>query len=327
MPLRGRFAPSPTGPLHMGSLATALASWLDARSNGYEWLVRIEDIDTPREEPGAAAQILHQLKSHGLHWDYWNGDGSVAEGILYQSHRDTAYREVLISLIARGLAYPCTCSRKKLQYAVDAGKTKHNPDGEILYPGYCRPAAEYSVKQEEARAALHAALQATPLGLKPSAHQAQANKQADMLFREQDHEGVSWRFRNPNGDDFVLRRADGFWAYHLAAVTDDEFQGITTIVRGDDLLHAAPRHTVLRAALGYAEPKVFHVPVVRNDLGEKLSKQTLAMPLRTDNAETIRLQLECAWSHLELTMPIGWVERVRGVSGLLRQKSKRVYGV
>ena len=138
-------------------------------------------------------------------------------------------------------------------------------------------------------------------------------QEAHAEFAQQDQPGLSWRFRNDNGDDFVIKRADGIWAYNFAVVIDDAHQGVMRIVRGDDLFYAAPRHSALRRALHLVEPTLMHVPVVRNDHGEKLSKQTLALPLRTDNRETIRLQLECAWSHLELTMPIRWIARVRPV--------------
>ena len=295
MTRRGRFAPSPTGPLHLGSLATALAGWLDARANGYLWFVRLEDLDTPREEPGAAAVILHQLRCHGLHWDPWVGEGTDAQGVLFQSRRHAAYQAALETLIAKGRCYPCTCSRKRLQAAIDSGKTRYNPDGEILYPGFCRSDT-----------------------VEVCSHGAAADR-----FSALNQLGTAWRFRSESGDDFVIRRADGFWAYQLAVVVDDSFQGITNIVRGDDLLHAAPRQTELRRALGTIEPAVFHVPVVRNELGDKLSKQTLAPPLRTDDADMIRMQIECAWSHLELTMAIGWVARVRGVAKRLIQELRR----
>jgi glutamyl-Q tRNA(Asp) synthetase len=267
----------------MGSLVTALASWLDARAGGYRWLVRIEDLDTPREEPGAAHDILHQLQCHGLSWDTWNESKGDGDGVLYQSSRHAAYDMALEDLIRRGRAYACTCSRKRLQVAVDLGKTFYNPDGEIIYPGFCRPQDAWTGNATDTR----------------------------QMMNNHDRPGVAWRFRNDDGDDFVLRRADGFWAYHMACVVDDAYQGITHIVRGDDLLCAAPRHTALRRALGYPEPQVMHVPIVRNEAGEKLSKQTRAQSLRTDNNETVRMQLECAWSHLELTMPPGWVTRVR----------------
>ncbi len=293
LPASGRFAPSPTGPLHMGSLVTALASWLDARANGYQWLLRIEDLDPPREEDGASELIKAQLQAHGLAWDRWQGPEADAQGVLFQHKRHDAYREALEKLIAAGLSYSCSCSRKKLQYAIDLGKTRYNPDGEIIYPGYCRP------KETN-----------TPLP-----------EQAKALFQTEDAAGISWRFRNSNGDDFMLRRADGYWAYHLAAVVDDAYQGITHVIRGDDLLEAAPRHAALRKALGLPQPQVHHVPIVKNDLGEKLSKQTLAPALRIDDPEKIRMQLEFAWSHLELMMNSRWVARVRPTwQRLIRQR-------
>ncbi|MBU3724038.1 MAG: tRNA glutamyl-Q(34) synthetase GluQRS [Burkholderiaceae bacterium] len=291
MQAKGRFAPSPTGPLHLGSLVTALASWLDARANGRQWLVRVEDLDPPREEPGAADLILQQLSAHGLHWDAWE-DRESRMGVLFQSSRHDAYLAALETLIAAGRVYPCTCSRKRLQYAVGSGKTTHNPDGEIIYPGYCRPQQPERMTQPR----------------------------AEVFFRQEDREGCSWRFRNDNGDDFLLRRADGFWAYHLAVVVDDGFQGITHILRGDDLLHAAPRHQALREALGLPQPYVQHVPVVKNDQGEKLSKQTKAPPLRIDSAEVIQLQLDFAWSYLEFHMPPSWLARVEGCWARLRQQ-------
>jgi glutamyl-Q tRNA(Asp) synthetase len=295
----GRFAPSPTGPLHLGSLTTALASWLDARANGHHWYVRMEDIDAPREAPGAAQLILHQLKAHGLYWDRWPDADSDADGVLYQSQRSEAYQHALLALIRKGLAYPCGCSRKRLQIALEHGKTAQNPDGEILYPRYC-----------------------TPPHIVPRPH-----GHADDYFAEHDSAGVAWRFFNANGDDFVIRRADGLWSYHLAVVVDDAHQGITDIIRGDDLLHAAPRHTALRAALGYLQPRLFHVPVVRNELGEKLSKQTKAPMIRTDHADRIRMQLECAWSHLQLTMNMRWLARVEAACDRLINQSGRGLGL
>lgn len=281
----------------MGSLTTALASWLDARASGGQWYVRIEDIDQPRETPGATQEILKQLIAHGLQWDPWLDDGASIDGVLFQHLRTSAYQDALHQLIASGLAYPCSCSRKKLQHAIELGKTQHNPDGEILYPGYCTPTnADQRPAQEAAR-----------------------------WFDEQDGDGISWRFRNTNRDDFVLRRADHFWAYQLAVVVDDAYQGITRIVRGDDLFHAAPRQTALRQALGLHEPDVFHVPVVKNDQGEKLSKQTKAMPLRTDDEKIISLQLECAWSHLELHMSPRWVARMRPIYLRLARQPKQTF--
>ena len=281
----------------MGSLTTALASWLDARASGGQWYVRIEDIDQPRETPGATQEILKQLIAHGLQWDPWLDDDASIDGVLFQHLRTGAYQDALQQLIASGLAYPCSCSRKKLQHAIELGKTQHNPDGEILYPGYC-----------------------TPVNADPRSAQ-----EASHWFDTQDGEGISWRFHNANRDDFVLRRADHFWAYQLAVVVDDAYQGITRIVRGDDLFHAAPRQTALRQALGFYEPNVFHVPVVKNDQGEKLSKQTKAMPLRTDDEKIISLQLECAWSHLELHMSPRWVARMRPIYLRLARQPKQTF--
>lgn len=277
----------------MGSLATALASWLDARANGYKWYLRIEDLDPPREEPGAAAIIMAQLQGHGLLWDPWPNTDTIGHGVLFQNTRHAAYQDALIQLIASGKAYSCSCSRKRLQYAVDHGKTRYNPDGEILYPGYCRS------KETD----------------------VQSIASARQTFFSTPAEGISWRFRNDNGDDFVLRRADGYWAYHLAVVIDDAHQGISHIIRGNDLLEAAPRHGALRKALGLNEPIVHHVPIVKNDQGEKLSKQTLAPALRVDESDKVRMQLEFAWSHLELMMNVRWVERVRPTwERLIRQR-------
>jgi len=256
---RGRFAPSPTGPLHMGSLATALASFLDAKSRGDDWLIRIEDLDPPREQAGASEVILNQLRAHGLQSD---------EPVLYQSSRHQAYQEALQRLIDQGLAFGCSCSRSQLEQDLAAGLTRRNADGEILYSGRCRS--------------------------KPSGEQAGAQPSQQ-----------AWRFRSPDGsDDFVLKRADGFWAYHLAVVVDDADQGITRIVRGDDLLLAMPRHGALQAALGLHQPEILHVPVVRNQAGEKLSKQTKAQAIGCDIPID---NLEQAWHHLQQTMARPWV--------------------
>lgn len=243
----------------MGSLVTALASFLDARSLGQAWLIRMEDLDPPREQVGAAAHILEQLEAHGLHSD---------EPILFQSSRHQAYQEALQTLIDRGLAFACNCSRSQLEKDLAAGLTHRNADGEILYGGRCRSRPAPG-----------------PL--------------------EQESPQQAWRFRSADGsDDCVLKRADGFWAYHLAVVVDDAHQGITRIVRGDDLLSAMPRHRALQAALGLAQPEILHVPVVRNQAGEKLSKQTKAQAIGSDRPID---NLEQAWHHLQQTMERRWV--------------------
>lgn len=264
---RGRFAPSPTGPLHMGSLVTALASFLDAKSRGQSWLVRMEDLDPPREQAGASALILEQLAAHGL-----QSDGPV----MFQSTRHQAYQQALRQLMDQGLAFACRCSRSQLEQDLAAGLTHRNGDGEILYGGRCRP---------------------------PSAQSQSSGTCDDTQSRQ------AWRFRSADGsDDFVLKRADGFWAYHLAVVVDDAHQGITRIVRGDDLQLAWPRHQALQKALGLASPDILHVPVLRNQAGEKLSKQTKATALRSETAVE---NLAQAWKHLQQQMPASWISQVK----------------
>lgn len=273
---RGRFAPSPTGPLHLGSLVSALASWLDAKAQGYAWLVRIEDIDPPREEPAAADFILRQLCAHGLQWDQDPHPQARKNGVLYQSDRSQAYEQALNRLIGQGMVYACTCSRKKLHDALENGLTQRSPDGEIIYPGFCKKSGRLMT------------------GVKPPA------------------EKFAWRFDHQNEkDDFIIRRSDSLWAYHLACVVDDADQGITDIVRGDDLVSAAPKHEALRRALGFSDVRLLHVPVVRNHAGEKLSKQTQAASLEIDSATRIRDQLIAADAHLRSVMPQEWLKQTR----------------
>ena len=252
--MAGRFAPSPTGPLHLGSLATALASHAMARRRGAAWLLRMEDLDPPREPPGADTRIRQQLHAHGLIWDRWQGDGADGDGVMVQSRRHAAYQLALNRLLAAGQAFACQCSRRQLQQDLDDGLTQRLPGGEIRYSGRCRD-----------------------LGLKAEP-------------------GRSIRIRSPEGgDDFVLWRADGFWAYHLAVVVDDAEQAIDHIVRGSDLIDALPRHRLLQQLLGLPSPPVWHVPVICNANGEKLSKQTLAAAVSEDQVET---NLSLAWDHL-----------------------------
>lgn len=244
--IRGRFAPSPTGPLHIGSLIAAVASYLDTRSNQGEWLVRIEDLDLPRQMPGAADLILRTLEAYGFEWD-----GEV----IYQSQRDQYYQDALHMLAARGLVYPCGCSRKEI-----ADSATHGIDG-LVYPGTCRSGLA---------AGKHARAWRIQVDDRPiHFHDAVQGEISQVLSRDI--------------GDFVLKRADGLFAYQLAVVVDDEMQGITHIVRGADLLDSTPRQIFLQQALGYAHPAYLHVPVAANTAGEKLSKQTLAQALDSDN--------------------------------------------
>lgn len=295
--MAGRFAPSPTGPLHMGSLASALASFLDARALGLPWWVRMEDLDPPREQAGAAALILQQLKDHGLCWDSWP-EAPQDQGVLFQHQRHGAYAEAIAQLRAAGLAYPCTCSRRQLQDLVDEGRASRLPEGEIRYPGSCRPTSGTKGMQSDSG----------PTAAKPSRAESEASAgvSASISIAKPT---PAWRFLSPGGeDDFILKRADGFWAYHLAVVVDDAHQQVSRIVRGADLESALPRHRWLQAALGLPKPEVLHVPIIRNARGEKLSKQTLAPAL--SGGDAVHGQLRAAWHHLETVMPRHWLDQV-----------------
>ena len=246
---RGRFAPSPSGPLHFGSLVAAVGSYLDARAHGGEWLLRMEDLDTPRNVPGAADGILATLEAYGFEWD-----GPV----LWQSTRFAAYAAALERLIAAGLAYGCACSRKEI------GDSGSHPavDGGLAYPGTCR--------------------NGLPAGRAARAWRLRVDDTATG-FVDRLQGSVVQHLESDVGD-FVLRRADGLFAYQLAVAVDDEFQAISDVVRGADLLASTPRQIWLQRCLGYATPRYAHLPVASNAAGEKLSKQTLAPALEAGQA-------------------------------------------
>jgi len=244
MPYRGRFAPSPSGPLHFGSLVAALGSCLEARCRGGQWLVRMEDVDAPRTVPGAADAILRSLEAHGFAWD-----GPV----LWQSARLEAYQAALERLKASGDAYPCGCSRKEIMES-GAGRSV---DGAPRYPGTCRPGLPPGRQVRAWRLRLP---------------DREVSFQDDLLGR------VGHNLERDVGD-VVLLRADGQYAYQLAVVVDDAFQEITHVVRGADLLDSTPRQIWLQRRLGYATPEYVHLPLATNAAGEKLSKQTRAPAL------------------------------------------------
>jgi glutamyl-Q tRNA(Asp) synthetase len=246
----GRFAPSPTGLLHAGSLVAALASWLDARTHGGQWLVRIEDVDTPRCVPEADQAILQQLAACGL----------VPDGpVLWQSQRGDAYAAALQSLGNQGWAYPCGCSRKEIESA--QAVARHSA---AVYPGTCRQ----GLKGKPARAwRLNVQAVQAALGLPAITHWHDSR-----LGDQQQNVGQ-------DVGDFVLRRADGLWAYQLAVVVDDAAQGITDVVRGQDLADNTARQIVLQRALGLPTPQYLHTPLVLGADGEKLSKQNGALAL------------------------------------------------
>lgn len=256
-PYRGRFAPSPTGPLHFGSLLAAAGSWLDARACGGAWLLRIEDLDPPREPPGAAGEILRALERFGLHWD---GE------ILFQSRRQAAYDAALATLSAAGWAYPCLCSRKDV---AEANARLGRPDAR-RYPGTCRTLRPAQAGRSRV---IRVRTEAEPLSV------------ADRL------QGEFAQVLEHDIGDFVLRRREGFIAYQLAVVVDDEAQGITDVVRGTDLLDSTPRQIWLQRLLGYATPRYMHLPVVAAPGGEKLSKQTGAAAVDLRRAPDLAWQV------------------------------------
>jgi glutamyl-Q tRNA(Asp) synthetase len=248
----GRFAPSPTGPLHAGSLVAALASWLDARANNGRWLVRIEDVDTPRSVAGAADTILRQLADCGLDAD---------EPPLWQSARGGLYQQALDQLVDSGLAYPCSCSRKDIEEALAALGRPHERHAELVYPGTCRtglhgkPARAWRLR--------------VPPGVVRWTDRRLGPQQQDV---------------EREVGDFVLKRADGLWAYQLAVVVDDAAQGVTDVVRGEDLADNTPRQILLQRALVLPTPRYLHAPLVLGAKGEKLSKQNGARALDTRDA-------------------------------------------
>ena len=238
----GRFAPSPTGPLHIGSLLTAVASYADAKANQGSWLVRMEDIDPPREMSGAADSILDTLQHYGLHWD-----GEVC----YQSQRQQRYEAAVQQLIKAQQAFYCTCSRTQVLAA----------SGSTTYPGTCRqchstPQSPYAIRLlvTDGDIRFHDALQ------------------GNMTYNLKQHSG-----------DFVIKRKEGLYAYHLAVVLDDAEQGVTHVVRGSDLLESTFSHWHLQTVMGLPHPNYCHLPVIVNHAGQKLSKQTYAEPIPHSN--------------------------------------------
>ncbi|ACD15666.1 tRNA glutamyl-Q(34) synthetase GluQRS [Paraburkholderia phytofirmans] len=250
MTYRGRFAPSPTGPLHFGSLVSALASWLDARAHRGAWLVRVEDIDGPRTVPGAAEDILATLERFGMHAD---------EPPVWQSARMPRYQEALEQLKANGVIYPCGCTRKEI---ADSLLNAHTRNTTLAYPGTCRdglhgkPARAWRLRVPDGDSA--------------------------VITFEDRWQGKQTQNLATEVGDFVLKRADDQWAYQLAVVVDDADAGITHIVRGADLMDSTARQIYLQRCLGVPTPEYLHVPVVTNEAGEKLSKQNGATALDSE---------------------------------------------
>ncbi|MEX3951909.1 tRNA glutamyl-Q(34) synthetase GluQRS [Paraburkholderia sp. EG287B] len=259
---RGRFAPSPTGPLHFGSLVSALASWLDARAHGGAWLVRVEDIDGPRTVPGAAEDILATLAAFGFHAD---------EPPEWQSRRTGLYRAALDRLIASGHVYPCGCTRKEI---ADSQLCAHQRNTTLIYPGTCRDGL-HGKRARAWRLRVPDDETADETDREPAGPRANP---ALICFDDR-WQGPQEQDLATEVGDFVLLRADGQWAYQLAVVVDDADQRITHVVRGADLLDSTARQIWLQQCLGVPTPAYLHVPVVTNADGEKLSKQTGAQAL------------------------------------------------
>lgn len=242
----GRFAPTPSGYLHFGSLIAALASYLDARSVGGRWLLRMEDLDPPREVPGAQAAILQTLEDYGFEWD---------GALVRQSERLGLYGEVVEHLLERGLAYACTCSRKRLEGFSG------------IYPGFCR---------EAGRPPHDAAIR-----LRVPARTYAFVDRVQGAFAQQLAREVG---------DFVIRRRDGLYAYQLAVVLDDAWQGVTDVVRGADLLDSTPRQLYLQELLGLSRPRYLHVPLIVQPDGHKLGKAYRSPPLPAEQAGPLLLR-------------------------------------
>lgn len=244
---RGRFAPSPTGPLHFGSLVAAVGSFLDARARGGEWLLRMEDVDAPRCSMAAAEDILRTLESFGFTWD-----GAV----VWQHQREAAYADALVQLQNNGQVFPCACTRRELADSLLAA------DGAAIYPGTCRLGMAEGKKT-----------QAWRVRVSPASAGA-----APIVFEDAIQGRIESDLSRDVGD-FIVRRADGLFAYQLAVVVDDAAAGVTHVVRGADLLLSTARQIFLQHCLGLPVPLYAHLPVVVNAAGEKLAKQTLAAPL------------------------------------------------
>jgi len=239
---RGRFAPSPTGPLHLGSLIAAIASFLDIRSRSGQWLLRIEDLDPPREQPGATDDIMRTLESYALTWD---------ESVIYQSRRSELYDAAIEQLREQGQVYYCHCSRKDIEAAGLAGLEGYR------YPGTCRT-----------------------LKLPPRGNSLRVFVPDEIVTVKDRLQGTLRQNLAADIGDFILHRRDGLYSYQLAVVVDDAEQGITDVCRGTDLLDSTPRQVYLQRLLGYSRPAYMHLPVAINTEGQKLSKQTYAEPVR-----------------------------------------------
>ena len=246
---RGRFAPSPTGPLHFGSLIAAVGSYLQAKHQNGKWLVRIDDIDPPREQKGAVDNILTTLEGFGFEWD---------ENVLFQSSRHLQYQEAVEHLIEQQLAYPCSCSRTSI--LKKTGQSK----GEIIYPGFCRN-GPLSVNEKQ-----------------EYSYRLRCNND-NIHFDDAVQGKQNFNLEKLSGD-FILQRRDSYFSYHLASGIDDAEQNITEVVRGTDLLKSTPHQIHVQHMLGISSPEYCHLPIAVNNQGQKLSKQNQAKAINTQDS-------------------------------------------
>jgi len=258
---RGRFAPSPTGPLHKGSLVAAVASYLEAKKHNGQWLIRMEDVDETRNVKGAADDILRSLEAFGFEWD---------EEVIYQTQRKQAYADALQQLKDKNLIYPCTCSRKDLKTLADNGQLKSSPMG-YIYPGICINQSFDTLTTDN--------------------YSTRIKTPASIIYFKDSLQGNYYQQLNTDSGDFIIQRRDGLFAYQLAVVVDDAMQNITHVVRGIDLIDSTPRQIYLQQCLNLPPLKYTHIPVILNSQGEKLSKQTGAEGI--GSIAKIPLLLDC----------------------------------
>lgn len=259
----GRFAPSPTGPMHLGTLVAAMASYLEAKQKQGQWLLRIEDLDPPREVPGSADAIIKSLEKLGFEWD---------QSILYQSNRNDAYQETVNWLLDQKLAYACDCSRKTIVQS-RKNQTGQHKSGELVYSGFCRNRHLAT----DGEVAIRVITESKPVNF------------TDQLMGH-----ISINPQKQSGD-FVIQRKDKLFAYQLAVVIDDAFQNVTDVVRGADLLDSTPRQIHLQRLLGMDTPNYFHIPLLLDKQGEKYSKSSF----KGESPENNLNSLVKSWHHLK----------------------------
>ena len=259
--MTGRFAPSPSGRMHLGNIFTALLSWLSARKEGSKWILRIEDLDPQRSRLEYARQIEDDLRWLGLEWDEGGVDGTGDHGPYMQSQRDEFYQAALEKIVATGLTYPCCCTRADIM----ATQAPHESDGRVVYAGTCRP-----------------------LELGGSVVNPKGNVRATRLFVPDEEIRFCDRLYGEQSvnlsshcGDFILRRADGAWAYQLAVVVDDAMMGVREVVRGSDLLLSSAQQIYLYRLLGLDPPEFAHVPLLCNETGQRLSKRDKSLDMES----------------------------------------------